>query len=262
MSAAVPQLVPGLVSVTFRGLSVARIIELAREAELSAIEWGGDVHVPPGELATAREVRHRAEEAGLSCSAYGSYYRLGTRGSDFAEVLATAIALGAPVIRVWAGAVGSAAATAEDRAQVTADLIAICRRASDEGKLISLEYHGGTLTDSPQSAFALIEAAAQLNLRSYWQPRHGLSVEENLADLALLRPNLRDVHAFHWWPDGNTRHPFEAGADRWQHYLKAIASDGKARVVSLEFVRGDDEAQLLRDAATLHRLIAAATLPT
>ena len=36
----------GLVSITFRKLTVEKIIELVKEAGLQGIEWGGDVHVP------------------------------------------------------------------------------------------------------------------------------------------------------------------------------------------------------------------------
>ena len=45
---------PALCSVTFRALTPAAIVELAAAAGLAAIEWGADLHVRPGELATAR----------------------------------------------------------------------------------------------------------------------------------------------------------------------------------------------------------------
>ncbi len=43
----------GLCSITFRSLSVDAIIELATKARLDGIEWGSDVHVPPGDLELA-----------------------------------------------------------------------------------------------------------------------------------------------------------------------------------------------------------------
>jgi hypothetical protein len=52
-------------------------------------------------------VRQQTLEAGLQIAAYGSYYRLGTGQLPFQSVLETAISLGAPTIRVWAGTVGS-----------------------------------------------------------------------------------------------------------------------------------------------------------
>jgi len=50
-------IVPGWVSITFRSLTAERIIALVRQAGLSAIEWGGDIHVRHGDTGRAREVR-------------------------------------------------------------------------------------------------------------------------------------------------------------------------------------------------------------
>ena len=88
----------GLTSVTFRQKSVEEIIALAAQAGLSGIEWGGDVHVAPGDAASAAETARKTREAGLAVLSYGSYYR-GGEGEDFAPILASARALGAPVIR-------------------------------------------------------------------------------------------------------------------------------------------------------------------
>ncbi len=47
----------GLCSVTFRALPPERIVALAAAAGLDVIEWGGDVHVPPGRSDTRRRSR-------------------------------------------------------------------------------------------------------------------------------------------------------------------------------------------------------------
>ena len=99
---------PGLVSVTFRQLSPEGIIDLCASSGLQAIEWG-DVYVPPGDDRVASRVGEMTRRAGLSVAAYGSYYRLAaSEASPFEEVLASAEAMGAPAIRVWAGNRGSA----------------------------------------------------------------------------------------------------------------------------------------------------------
>lgn len=77
----------GLVSITYRKLTPAEIIPLVRDAGLSCIEWGSDVHVPQTDLENARRVGEMTREAGLTVSSYGSYYRLGA-GQDFAPYLA------------------------------------------------------------------------------------------------------------------------------------------------------------------------------
>ena len=101
----------GLCSVTFRKLPAAEVVELVVRAGLDGIEWGGDVHVLHGEIDLAREVGEMTLAKGLEIPSYGSYYRVAEsekQGLTFDTVLQTAVALGAPLIRVWAGARGSA----------------------------------------------------------------------------------------------------------------------------------------------------------
>lgn len=81
----------------------AELIAACRRAGLQGIEWGGDVHVPHGNLEVAREVAARTREAGLEIPSYGSYYRVGRDESaqvSFARVLDTAVVLQTPLIRV------------------------------------------------------------------------------------------------------------------------------------------------------------------
>ena len=109
---------PGLCSISFRKHSVDEVIEFARAAGIEGIEWGGDVHLPPGDLALAHSVREKTEAAGLVVSSYGSYYRADREEGPFSAVLETAAALDAPVIRVWAGRRGSADADESYRTEV------------------------------------------------------------------------------------------------------------------------------------------------
>ena len=97
--------IPGLVSITFRKLTVEQIIDLCVEAGVKCIEWGGDVHVPPTDPANAARVGKLTAEAGLQVGAYGSYYRCGEADntSTFEQVVEAAKLLNAPTIRVWAG---------------------------------------------------------------------------------------------------------------------------------------------------------------
>src|SRR4051812_3410864 len=141
------QLRTGLVSITFRALPPERVVELVRQAKLDAIEWGGDVHVPHGDVARAREVRTMTLDAGLAVAAYGSYYRAAVSESDgppFARVLESAVQLAAPTIRVWAGNRASADASADDRQRVADDLRRIADLAAAANVTVSLEYHANT----------------------------------------------------------------------------------------------------------------------
>lgn len=252
----------GLVSVTFRQLGPEAIIEMVAQAGLRAIEWGGDVHVPHGDLARACEVRALTADAGLEVAAYGSYYRVGESGAEalsFERVLDTAQALGAPLIRVWAGKQGSAVADAAYRERIVVDLRRIVELAAAADIVVATEYHDGTLTDTAESARELLTAAAHPNLRTLWQPRHvgppgdEATVYANLEDLETLLPWLANLHVFHWEIAGSGREarPVAEGEMAWQRYLKLAASPPGDRYAMLEFVRGETPEAFEHDARTL-----------
>ena len=243
---------PGLVSVTFRGLPPDAIVELCRQNRLSSIEWGGDVHVPHGDERTAGVVGGLTRAAGLSITAYGSYYRLASpEGPDFSSVLATAVVLGAPVIRVWAGTCGSAETSPALRRRVIDDALRCADLAAVRNVSIAYEFHDGTLTDSTDSALELLGATEHQFIKTLWQPPHGLSLQECLASLRALSPRLQHLHVFHWWPDPSCRLPLENGRERWSAYIAELRRQGKDIPLLLEFVCGDDPVCLHEDANTL-----------
>jgi 3-dehydroshikimate dehydratase len=246
---------PGLLSITFRKLPAADIVGLAAEAGLAAIEWGGDIHVPHGDVATASAVRRMCDDHGLTVSTYGSYYRAGgtpDQNPGWSSVVATAIALGTGTVRVWAGTRGSADAAPADRQAVVDDLARCCDAAATHGLVVATEFHGGTLTDDVGSAVELLGAVGRPNLRTLWQPPVGMDPTPALAGLNRVAPWLSNVHVFHWWPDARDRRPLAEGEAHWAAYLPAAAAAGSA-YASLEFVAGDDVDQFRRDAATLRR---------
>jgi sugar phosphate isomerase/epimerase len=251
---------PGLLSVTLRHLHADRVVAIAADAGLAAVEWGGDVHVPAGDLAAASLVAGLTSRAGLEVSAYGSYYRLGhsTHASDASAaeaVVATAARLGAPLIRVWAGRQGSAVSDASYRSRVRDDALRLAALAAPIG--IVLEYHRQTLTDTRASTAALLDELRPAGVRSLWQPQPERSVEENAGDLRALLPDLANLHVFAWNPD-RSRLPLAAHRDRWATWLAVASSAPGDRYASLEFVPGDDPAQVLTDAAVLRDVLASA----
>ena len=246
--------VPGLVSITFRALSPAEVIALVVQAGLKAIEWGGDIHVPHGDIVRAQEVARLTRDAGLTVAAYGSYYRLGSSeaaGLPFEKVLASAVELGAPTIRVWAGVKGSAEVTEEERAAIVADGLRVADLAQARGLNISLEYHAGTLTDTRDSAARFSEELPHPAIDFIWQPSNGEDEASCIARLHDILPRVRQLHVFHWWPTAAERRPLAEGEPRWRHYLDIARSTGKPMPCLIEFVQGDRLEAFLQDAATL-----------
>lgn len=249
-------LIPGLASVTLRAFTPEKIIQLAADGGLKCIEWGGDIHVPVGEINRAGKIGCLTREAGLAVAAYGSYYRLGAAdeaGKKFEDVLRTAAALGAPTIRVWAGVKGSEHHSEEERQRVVDDAVRVADLASHSGLTVSLEYHADTLTDTRASVLRLMKELNSSPIDFLWQPSNGESVEACAARLRDVLPRLRNIHAFHWWPTAHDRHPLVDGEAQWRSYLDIVRSRDRPVDVLLEFVARDSPKQLAEDASTLRR---------
>jgi len=248
-------ILPGLHSVTFRHLPVGEIAALASAHGLLAIEWAGDVHAPPGDVNAADAARTAAADNGLTITGYGSYHAAGDDpADDFGPVLDTAHRLGAPSIRVWAGRRGSNDSDGDHRAAVIDGLTSIVALASDAGVTVGLEFHGGTLTDTPRGAADLCTRTATL---SHWQPPVGLDDDIALEGLSQVIPHLGAVHAFSWSATGE-RLPLVARAGLWRAALTQVEALPVTHPVLLEFVADDDPASLARDAADLLSLTAGA----
>ncbi len=241
-------------------MTAEQIIKHACRAGLEAIEWGGDVHVPHGNLRRASEVSQATRDAGLDVASYGSYYRAGpsaVEGLNFRSILETAEVLGAPVVRVWAGAAGSSETDERRRANVIADLQRITALAEGSDIEIALEHHPNTLTDQTDSALQLLKEVDAGNLRLYWQPQVGKSVKEHEESLSCFLPHLSNIHVYQWKSAGEShqRLPLTEGAEEWRRYMDIIHGTGRDHFAMLEFVRDDSPEQLYEDAAVLKELL-------
>ncbi len=245
----------GLVSVTFRALSPREIVELCVSTGLTHLEWGGDKHVPPGDVRRASEVAALTRGAGLTTLCYGSYYRCGGDDRNFEPILEAAVELDAPRIRVWAGGGESD----EILPRVLDDLERISSLANAQNREIVLEFHGGTLTHSGHNARKLLDAGKG-QFQSLWQPLRRMvgdeQIEENLAELRLVAPFLRHVHVYEWHetPSGKQSLSLQ-GSKQWPHYLEELRALNLEVPLMLEFVPGDEPSVLAREAGTLKTMI-------
>jgi 3-dehydroshikimate dehydratase len=245
----------GLVSVSFRKFSPEKIIEMVKNAGLCAIEWGGDVHVPHGDVELARKVKEMTKEAGLEVASYGSYYRVGCEEKynlTFDKVLQSAVALEAPVIRVWAGDTASDKSEEAVRENMISETGRIAKAAAEYGIDIAYEYHANTLTDTIDSAMDLLDRRLEKNILSYWQPPIGSTQEEQLDMLDRIAPYLSNIHVYYW--EGRERMALEAGIKNWIPLAQKIASLPKGRYAMIEFVRNDTEEQFYEDAKALKKI--------
>lgn len=232
----------GLCSVTFRQLTADEVIAAAVRAGLECIEWGGDIHVPAGDTTLADDVARRTGDAGLAVASYGSYWRA---DEDITPVLDSAAALGADRVRIWAGRIGSAEASEGERRAVTEAIAEASASAHALGITLALEYHSGTIADTPAAVRRLLNDVPAL--RTYWQPTVGASDEAALHEYDLLRDAVAAVHVFSWWPT-TERLRLAERENLWGPLFRTAT---EPRDALLEFVPHDDPDLLAREAAAL-----------
>ena len=244
-----------LTSVTFRKKSVEEIVDLVVHAGFDAIEWGGDVHVPPTDPIAAAKVRALCDEKGIAVSAYGSYYRC-TDEEDFAPILDTALALGTDVIRVWAGRLGSAECPPEIRTQLNRNLAKAVAMAAEKGCIVATEYHPNTLTDDLDSTLQLL--ADVPGLYTYWQPATSIPRAPGYDSYALekLGKKVINVHVFHR-NEKNQKTALSDAFDKWVGHVKDLKQFCDVRYGAIEFVMNDTSEQFLADAKAFEEILAA-----
>jgi sugar phosphate isomerase/epimerase len=152
-------------------------------------------------------------------------------------------------VRIWAGETGSAGATADERGAVAAVTREAARQAAGEGVELAFEFHGGTLTDTAESAVRLLSDVDHPGVRTYWQPPQGEPDSAALDGLDRVLPWVTAVHVFSWWPR-DERHPLGTREPLWRAVFSRLAEPCDAL---LEFVPGDDPAQVATEAASLLR---------
>lgn len=257
----------GLVSISFRKKSITELIKATKEAGLEYIEWGGDVHVPMGNVKLARQVRRLMHGAGLKCASYGSYFGLMYHCDEhfplpFKKVLKTAVALGAKTVRVWLGwpkcgcKKGKCQYICENHYSKTVTLTkSLCKQAKKYGLTLSIECHFATLTDDYHDTLKFINDVNCDNLKLYWQPNHSKSFEYNLEALKALLPYITNVHVFNWNQCGE-KFPLNEGKCEWCEYIKVLNDENaRDRIMFLEFMPDGEIASLPCEARALNSLI-------
>ena len=246
------------------------MIRVACLAGAEGIEWGADVHAPPGGGPTIAALAARSRDAGLEVVSYGSYLGMAPPdGDDDAAVdavLATASALGSPMVRIWTEFGVTPASSHAERRRVTERTAALVDRIADAGLLAALEFHPSTLTETAASATALLDEVRRPDLRTHWQPDPALAPSAALDELARVTPHLAHLHVFAWGSEGiDDRHALAAGEPLWAPALALADRDGAPlpgpRYALCEYVRGDDPEQFVDDVRVLRRWLDASEIP-
>ncbi len=241
----------GLVSVSFRQHSPKEILEAAKAAGLSCIEWGSDVHAPCNDTERLMEIAELQKEHGIVCSSYGTYFRLAeTQIEELESYIQAAKILGTNILRLWCGRKsGKDMADAEKN-----DLFEVCKRPADIAKAadvtLCMECHKKTFTENPDDAVRLMETIHSPHFRMYWQPFQWQEPRENVINATKISNFVEHIHIFNW--KGERKLPLADAVDEWREYIKAFSGP---RTLLLEFMPNGTIEELDRETAAMKIII-------
>ena len=244
-------IIPGMVSATFKDLSIDDVLSIMGKADLKVIEWSENHHIEAGNIAMAREVAAKTADKGIDIAGYGSYYRLG-KDMDIRISLDTAAALGCTQMRIWAGSKASADVGSDEREALVDELDRALDIAASYGIILNLEWHKDTLTDTNESGLGLLKEVDNPWLRTLWQPTQALSFDQRAEGLGMVVPYLSYLHVYYW--DETGRRPFSDGIEHWGRYF-SLLDENSVYPALLEFVKDNTEEQFLMDAEALKGLL-------
>ena len=240
----------GLVSISFRGHTPEQILSAMKEAGLSYIEWGSDVHAPKDDIKKLNDIAKLQNEYGISCSSYGTYFRLGeTPIEELEGYIKAARILGTDILRLWCGNKDSQEYSASERNRLFNECKKAAETAKKNGVKLCMECHNGTFTNTKDSALELMKTVNSDSFRMYWQPNQYRTEEENLRYAEALADCTEHIHVFNWC--GDKRFPLKDGIDVWRKYIKIF---GREKTLLLEFMPDDNIRSLPNEAEALRKI--------
>ena len=243
----------GMTSLTLGNNSPAEVLKIAKEIGLDGIEWGvSDEHLPLRDEKRAKEIRELSGRLGVEIFSLGSYCRMEEK-EDCDAAIETAVLLGAPVIRVWAGTKSPNECDEEYRKMVVENTVYMAEKAAVHGIVIGFEYHPYTLTETCDEALSLVKLVNKNNVGLYWQPDFALSMEENHRDRNRVLPVcVGNMHIQNYTPETGYGMLSEM-KEKLVTYYDDIKVESYRLMI--EFVKDGSVENLKEDAETLRSLL-------
>lgn len=238
----------GVCSVTFRKLSAAKVVEIAKKAGVRYIEWGGDVHVTNEE--EARIVKSVCDNEDIKICSYGSYYRVGCADkAEWEKICRIAKAMNAVSVRVWLGNKNSEETTQAEYDRILADLKSICSVAKEYDLLVCPECHDNTYNNNTDAFLKIKDDLKADNFRTYFQSRYQKydydidRIERTFGYIENVHVSYRDLAR-----EQRFKKKDKAYLDR---LLKKFMEKDFDGIVLVEFTKGSKERSFLKDTERL-----------
>lgn len=242
----------GLVSISFRKNTPKEILEAMKQAGLTHIEWGSDVHAPCNDAERLDEIVALQEEYGITCSSYGTYFRLGeTPIEELENYISAAKRLGTDILRLWCGVKSGEDMTPEEKDFLVGQCREAAQIAAKHGVTLCMECHKKTFTQNIDDAVWLMKEIDSPNFRMYWQPFQWDTAEKNIENARAIAPFAEHLHVFNWCNE--KKFPLEGAVETWRAYL---AQFSKPRTLLLEFMPKGSVAELNTEANSLKKIAA------
>ncbi len=241
----------GLCSVTFRKMSAAKVVEIAKKAGVNYIEWGGDIHVTNTE--EARIVKSVCDNEGIKICSYGSYYRVGCADkSKWEEICRIAKIMNASSVRVWLGEKDSEKTTQEEYIRILEDLKSICSVAQKYNLLVCPECHDNTYNNNTDAFLKIKSELKEDNFKTYFQSRY-FRFDYDIDRIERTFDSIENVHVSYrdLAREQRFRKKDKHYLDRLLKKLSEMNFDG---VILVEFTKGSKEKHFLKDIKKLKKL--------
>ncbi|MBR3955275.1 MAG: TIM barrel protein [Clostridia bacterium] len=183
----------GFTSTSFRQIrKLDKIVDIASQAKVDCIEWGGDIHVK--DIESARQAKMLCEEAGIKICSYGSYYRVGSKKTnDWKSICEIAKTMGASAVRVWLGKNDSELTDADMYNSLVEDAKNICEVAVKYNLTVCPECHDNTYNNNTDAFLKICKDIDRDNFKTYFQSRYRRK-EYDLDRIERTTPYLESVH--------------------------------------------------------------------
>ncbi len=240
----------GLVSVSFRKTPPEEILKAMKEAGLSCIEWGSDVHAPCDDRKRLEELVRLQKEYDINCCSYGTYFRIGTSPlKELDKYITAAKLLETDIVRLWCGNKNSEDYADGEKEALFAACQAAEKIAKPRGVKICIECHNGTFTNTKESSLELMKTVNSDHFCMYWQPNQFRTAKENIEYATLLSKYTEHIHVFNW--EGKTHYPLIDAVSVWKEYLKCFSG---GRTLLLEFMPDNRIESLPTEAKALYQI--------